>query len=45
VNLDRIKECEPLFYGDYAVILQNAAKLTLSRNFCDQLENLLARRT
>ena len=45
VNLDRIKECQPLFYGDYVVILQNGAKLTLSRNFRDRLEKLLARRT
>ncbi len=45
VNLDRIKEFQPLFYGDYAVILQNGAKPTLSRNFRDRLEKLLARRT
>ena len=45
VNLDRIKEFQPLFYGDYAVILQTGAKLTLSRNYRDRLEKLLAKRT
>ena len=44
VNLDRIKELQPMFYGDYAVILQNGARLTLSRNFRDRLEKLLERR-
>lgn len=43
VNLDRVKELQPLFYGDYAVILQNGARLTLSRNFRDRLEKLLTR--
>src|SRR5881394_2368808 len=45
VNLDRIKELQPMFYGDYAVILQNGARLTLSRNFRDRLEKLLERRS
>ncbi len=45
VNLDRIKELQPLFYGDYAVILQNGTRLTLSRNFRDRLEKLLERRS
>jgi len=44
VNLDRIKELQPMFYGDYAVILQNGARLTLSRSFRDRLEKLLERR-
>jgi len=41
VNLDRIKECQPLFYGDYVVILQNGSKLSMSRNYRDRLEALL----
>ena len=45
VNLDRIKELQPMFYGDYTVILQNGARLTLSRNFRDRLEKLLDRRS
>ena len=44
VNLDRIKELQPMFYGDYTVILQNGARLTLSRNFRDRLEKWLERR-
>lgn len=43
VNMDRIKELQPMFYGDYAVILQNGARLNMSRNFRDRLEKLLAR--
>jgi len=42
-NLDRIKEFQPLFYGDYAVLLQSGAKLTLSRNYRDRLERLLGK--
>lgn len=41
VNLDRIKECQPMFYGDYVVILQNGSKLPMSRNYRDRLEALL----
>jgi len=33
VNLDRIKELQPLFYGEYAVILQDGTRLTMSRSF------------
>ncbi len=44
VNLDRIKELQPLFYGDYVVILRDGSRLNLSRKFRTRLENLLARR-
>jgi two-component system LytT family response regulator len=44
VNLDRVKEFQPLFYGDYAVILHGGAKLTLSRNYRDRLEKLLEKK-
>ncbi len=43
VNLDAIKELQPLFYGDYAVLLHNGTHLTLSRTFRDRVEKLLAR--
>jgi len=33
VNLDRVKELQPLFYGEYAVILQDGTRLTMSRSF------------
>jgi len=44
VNLDRVKELQPLFYGDYTVILHNGAKLNMSRGFRDRLEKLMAKR-
>jgi two-component system, LytTR family, response regulator len=42
VNLDRVKELQPHFYGDYAVILQNGARLNMSRNYRTRLETMLA---
>ena len=41
VNLDRVKEFQPVFYGDYAVILQNGSKLNMSRTYRDRLESLI----
>jgi two-component system LytT family response regulator len=43
VNLDRIKELQPLFYGDYAVILKDGSRLSMSRSYRDRLENLVQR--
>jgi two-component system LytT family response regulator len=43
VNLDRIKELQPLFHGEYSVILRNGTKLTLSRSYRDRLDHLLGR--
>lgn len=43
VNLDRIKELQPLFHGEYVVILRNGTKLTLSRTYRDKLQNLLGK--
>ena len=40
VNIDRIKELQPLFYGEYAVRLQNGTRLTLSRRYRDRLRQL-----
>ena len=37
VNLERVKELEPLFHGEYAVILRDGTKLTLSRTHRDKL--------
>ena len=42
VNLDRIREIQPLFHGDHMVLLSDGTKLTLSRNFRERLEALLA---
>ena len=44
VNLDRVKEMQPLFYGNYVVILQNGSRLNLSRSFRGRLEAILERR-
>lgn len=43
VNLDRIKELQPMFHGDYTVILRNGTRLSLSRNYRDKLQHLLGR--
>jgi two-component system LytT family response regulator len=43
VNVDRIKELQPLFHGDYVIILRNGAKLTLSRNYREKLNQLLGK--
>ncbi len=43
VNLDRIKEMQPLFYGDYTVILHNGVKLNMSRGFRNNLAQLTDR--
>ncbi len=40
VNIDRIKELEPLFYGEYNVTLRNGTRLTLSRRYRDKLHQL-----
>lgn len=42
VNLDRIKEIQPLFYGDHAVLLRDGTRLTLSRTHRDRLQALTA---
>jgi len=43
VNVDRIKELQPLFHGEYAVILRNGTRLTLSRSYRDKLDQLMGR--
>lgn len=43
VNLERIQELQPLFHGDYAVILHNGSQLTLSRTYRQRLPDELSR--
>lgn len=43
VNLERIKELQPMFHGDYAVILRGGTRLNLSRSYRDKLQHLLGR--
>ena len=43
VNIERIKELQPLFHGEYAVLLRNGTRLTLSRSHREKLNQLLGR--
>jgi two-component system LytT family response regulator len=43
VNVDRIKELQPMFHGDYTIILRNGAKLGLSRNYREKIQQLLGK--
>jgi two-component system LytT family response regulator len=43
VNLERIKELQPMFHGDYAVILRSGTRLGLSRSYRDKLQLLLGK--
>jgi two-component system, LytTR family, response regulator len=43
VNVDRIKELQPMFHGEYAILLKNGKRLTLSRSYRDKLDQLLGR--
>jgi two-component system, LytTR family, response regulator len=40
VNIEQIKELQPLFHGEHVVLLRGGAKLTLSRNYRDKLKAL-----
>ncbi|MGI9105016.1 MAG: LytR/AlgR family response regulator transcription factor [Pyrinomonadaceae bacterium] len=40
VNIERIKELQPLFSGDYVVILRDGKQLTLSRSYRDKMLDL-----
>jgi two-component system, LytTR family, response regulator len=41
VRKDRIKELEPLFQGDYSVVLHDGARLTSSRGYRDKIQSFL----
>lgn len=41
VNVERIQELQPMFHGEYIVLLRNGTKLTLSRSYRDKLNRLL----
>jgi two-component system LytT family response regulator len=41
VNLDRIKELQPWFRGDYRVILRDGTELTLTKTHREKLESRL----
>ena len=41
VNIDRVKELQPYFHGEYVVVLRDGTKLKLSRGYRDSLSRLL----
>jgi two-component system, LytTR family, response regulator len=43
VNLDSVKELQPMFHGEYAVILRNGTRLTLSRGHREKVQQLLGK--
>jgi two-component system, LytTR family, response regulator len=43
VNLDRVRELQPLFHGEYSVILRDGTRLSLSRGYRDRLSLLLGK--
>ena len=40
VNTEQIKELQPMFHGDYVVVLRNGVRLTLTRGYRDALKGL-----
>jgi two-component system LytT family response regulator len=43
VNVERIREMQPWFNGEYVVVLRNGTRLTLSRNYRERLQEQLAK--
>jgi two-component system LytT family response regulator len=43
VNLERVKEWQPMFHGDSVVILEDRTRLTVSRVYREKLDALMAR--
>ncbi len=43
VNVERIKELQPLFNGEYSLLMEDKTKLTLSRTYKDKLFGLLGK--
>ncbi len=43
VNVDRIKELQPLFNGEHSILMETGTKLTLSRNYREKLFSLLGK--
>ena len=43
VNVDRVKELQPLFNGEHSLILEDGTRLTLSRKYKDKLFELLGK--
>lgn len=43
VNIDQIKELQPLFHGEFQVVLRDGTELTLSRGYRDRLQEVIGR--
>ena len=43
VNIERIKELQPMFNGEYNLLLENGAEVPLSRNYKSKLFDLLGK--
>ena len=43
VNVERIKELQPVFNGEHSILLEDGTKLTLSRNYKDKLFEFLGK--
>jgi two-component system, LytTR family, response regulator len=43
VQVDRIKELLPDFHGDFAVVLRDGTRVTLSRTYRSKVEAILRR--
>lgn len=43
VRIDRIKELQPWFHGEYHIVLLDGTQLTLSRNYRDRLQEALGK--
>jgi len=43
INIEKIKELEPYFNGEYKVILNNSTQLILSRNYRENFTNVLGK--
>jgi two-component system LytT family response regulator len=43
INIDRVKEMQSWFHGEYRIIMQSGAELMLSRNYRDRLNEFLGK--
>src|SRR5690606_23307838 len=44
VNLDRIREIQPWFNGDYVLILRDGTEITTTKGYRDELTRLISRK-
>ena len=43
VNIERVRELQPWFNGEYVVFLKNGTRLTLSRGYREKLQDRIGR--